>query len=167
MTDKAIKYTNCEISKINFTHVWSNPEFGVWIKENEGKWLDGCPFSPAQGIQLQIKILRTVGNTVLIFLKNCGHTDIALAKWLVAVTFGDTFSDQEEDECNGLDCTNSRQTKKCFVLSPNKLSEEFKLNLDEPSRAAWNHEFSGKLTIFLRLQIFKYGREGVYFYSVP
>ena len=120
MTDKALKFTKCQISKINFTHTWNIPKFAVWIKENKGKWLDGCLFSPAQGIQLQIKILTTIGYTVLIFLKNCSHIDVPIANWTAKEG---PWLENASEIYSG--CSRYSDSEG-FVLGPNKLSENIK-----------------------------------------
>ena len=79
METKVIQYNNCELSKIRFIREWVIGDFGIWISKNKGQWLNDKPFSPVQGIKLQIKIFGTSTKKVRIFLKNCGLKPIALA----------------------------------------------------------------------------------------
>ena len=96
MENNVIHYSNCQLEQIQiqFSHQWIIPDFGKWVDENPGQWLNDQPFSPIQGIQLQLKILGSpwsLNGNVRIFLKNCKPKPINLT------TFKISYSAMTED----------------------------------------------------------------------
>ena len=131
MAAKAINYSNCELSDISCTHEWIIPNFDTWLEKKTGQWLNDCLFSPAQGIQLQIKILGLVKGPGLIFLNNCGSNSIRLSSW--SMDFNFMLKDYTNTRSLLLD------SKTDFLLKANNLSEEIPFNWDRRNNlAVWS-----------------------------
>ena len=80
-SSKSIHYSNCEITKINYTHKWVIPNFESWSMKNQDQWLHDSPFFPTQGIQMQLKILGSKPDCDLkVFLVNRDQNPIHLSK---------------------------------------------------------------------------------------
>ena len=86
MENNVIHYSNCQLEQIQiqFSHQWIIPDFGKWVDENQGQWLNDQPFSPFQGIQLQLKILGSLNGDARIFLKNCKPKPINLTTFKIS-----------------------------------------------------------------------------------
>ena len=135
MAGKAIYYSNFELSNISGTHEWIIPNFETWINENAGQWLNDRPFSPVQGVQLQVKILGLIKGNARIFLKNCGPNQIHLSSWSVEFNFLTPKTLNRfgliERESTAFMITKSSED---FILEPNDLSEEFPFNWQNECR---------------------------------
>ena len=77
MAINTIQHSECQIDQLQIkaSHQWYIPNFGIWVDENK-TWLDGPTFSPFQGIQLQIKILKTSDSKPRVFLRNLNENPV-------------------------------------------------------------------------------------------
>ena len=81
-SSKSIHFSNCQITTINYKHKWVIPNFESWSMKNQDQWLQDSPFSPTQGIQMQLKILGSKPDSgdLKVFLVNRDQNPIYLSK---------------------------------------------------------------------------------------
>ena len=91
--------------------------------------MSDSPFSPAPGIQLQIKLFGIVNDEyVKFFLKNAGSSDVSVESWTVQAVGEYSVKDQKFYGRRYTELENF-ETEEAFVLEPNGLSEPLKLIL--------------------------------------
>ena len=128
-----IQHSECQIDKLQIkaSHQWNIPNFGIWMDEKK-TWLDGPTFSPFQGIQLQIKILRLSDNTTRVFLRNVNESPLHLSSCSMKFIAYPTASAISLNRNLNYTHYHNTEPKESFTLA---LSEEWPLEwpLDPPN----------------------------------